>query len=591
MPEPYWATPGGPSGKGDPEKRTGDYSLGPYDTACSAYDHLRLLRRGVEDLGRLMAELTIPSVYPKEGYLPGDNIPGNNQSMGAQCVNTLASKLMFLAMPPGRPMMKLEIIEENSDIALKEAPELYSMIELALSKLEQAHRRRASTTNLRSAYVGMMKLLLVAGNGCWRHLKVNFPTFHRPEKYVVQRDGDGNQLLVILKERVVVASMDADVKEFILAGDADLRKVPEWEAEVDIYSVCNLCTYSESGEKTWCYWQETEAGDMIPGTEVETDYDIPPLYAAWLIPVYGENWGRSYCEEYRGDLYTIENHAAAINDGAAAASLHLTFVKPGSRTSVKQIREAPNLSVLPGDAADVTTLKSEKNEDYQFVSNNFQAAAKRLSQAFLLMQSITRDAERVTAEEIQQMAAQLDEAMGGIYSELANSFQRHMVTRFVALHEEENHNLPPVNPNLVSVGVATGIDAVGRTVEGQALVQFGQTMQAIFGPLGVQALSLTDFARRLAAYEGVDPSGLVKDDSAQQAVVQQDQQNQAKQTLLEKGTGPAVKGMADMAQSGIDPAAMQSAMQAGAQNPALQQQMQQSVTLPAVQPTPQPPQQ
>jgi hypothetical protein len=531
---------GGPSASDD---GSGKYSVAPYESAAAAYDTLSKDRRSVEDLGRMMAELTIPSVFPPEGYKPGDNLPGNNQSLGARCVNTLASKLMFMAMPPGRPMMRFEVIEHRLQDEIRQNPDLWSRVELGLSRLEQAHRQRAGTTSLRSSYVGMMKLLLVAGNGCWKHIKLESPTYWRPDSYVVQRDNEGNQLLVILQECVVLASLEPDIKEFILANNEELEEEPEWETEVEIYSVCKLHV-GEDGERTWCYWQEYE-GEIIPDTEVETDFDVPPLYAAWLIPVYGENWGRSYCEEYRGDLYTVENHAAAINDGAAAASLHLTFVKPGSRTSVKQIREAPNLSVLAGDAADVTTLRTEKASDYKFVAENYQEAARRLGYAFLLHQAIQRDAERVTAEEWQQMAAELDQAMGGLYSELAQRFQRHVVNRYVALHEDSDKNLPALPPGLIQVGVVTGIDALGRTTEGVALVRFGTTMQQVFGPKGVQALDEGDFARRLAASEGIQPEGLVKD---QQRVAQDNQQMEgqmARKAIVEKGTGPLVSAMGD----------------------------------------------
>lgn len=518
------------------------YSLGDYGTAETAYNHLERDRQPVLDTAREMAEVTIPSVMPPQGYRTGDRLPSNNQSVGAYCVNTLASNLMFLAMPPGRPMMRFEVVEHRLRDEIANEPDMWSRVEVGLSRLEQAHRRRAQTTSLRSAYVGCAKLLLVAGNALWKHINVDTPTYFRPDAYVVERDSAGVPLLTILKESRKLAALDADTRAFIMVLKPELKRVPEWERVVDIYSICRRHT-DEDGEVTWCYWQEA-FDKMLPGTEVETDADNPPLYPAWLIPVYGQNWGRSYCEEYRGDLYTVETHSSALNDGAAAASLVMTFVRPGSQTTVKQVREADNLSVHAGSADDITTYRLEKGSDFAVVESNLERAERRLGRAFALYTSIQRDAERVTAEEWRTLAVEVDKAMGGIYSELALSFQRHVVNRFVALHEDEDGELPVLPRELIRVGVVTGIDALGRSTENIALVELGAELNATFGPeTAREALSVTDFARRVAAMKGIQPKGLIREEEDLAADQEAAEQAAMKRTLLEKGAGPAITQM------------------------------------------------
>lgn len=520
------------------------YTLG--EPASGVYDTLARKRQAVIDIARDMAELTIPSVFPPDGYQPGDRLPGNNQSIGAWCVNSLASHLMFMAFPPGRPMLRFEIVEHKLREEIDQDPEMWSKIKLALSRKELEHRRRASTTPLGSAYTGFIKQLLVSGNCLWHHIKLTSPSYHRCDTYVVKRDTGGHPLTTILKERVSLQALEEDVRNFVLAKSPDIAKASEWEQSADIFTVCKLDR--EDGEQVWHYWQEFE-GEVIPDTEVTTDYDTPPMYPAWLIPVYGEDWGRSYCEEYRGDLYLVENHASAINDGSAAAALTLLFVRPGARTSVRQVKEAENLAVLSGAAEDVSALTLGKSADYQFVANNLQEAGRRLARAFLTHSSIQRDAERVTAEEWQRMGRELDMAMGGLYTELAQSGQRHVVLRFVRLHEEDDPEMPELPEGVVRTAVVTGVDALGATTEEQALVTFVETLTQAFGGSAAQFLNPTDFARRLAAEKGIQPEGLVKDERQLAAEEQAAQQRAQQQALLEKGTGPAIKAASDSVQS------------------------------------------
>lgn len=511
------------------------YSLGG-ETAEDAYNRLAAERTSVIDVARDMADLTIPSEFPPEGYKTGDKIGYNNQSIGAWCVNTLASTLMFMAFPPGRPMARFEPVEHRLRDEIEADPEFWSKIKLALARKEMEHRERAEATPLRSTYTGFLKQLIIAGNCCWQHTELEDPVYHRMDSYVVQRDARGHQLLVVLKETVAIQGMEPDLAEFVRGRLADkLKDQKEWEQTADIYTVCKL---HNDGQKTWLYWQECE-GEMIPGTEVETDYDDPPLYADWLIPAYGQNWGRGYCEQYRGDLYIVETGSSALNDGASVAALTLLFVKPGSRTSLKSIKEAENLSVISGSAEDVTAFRLEKGGDFQFVANNLEQTVRRLARAFLLQSAIVRDAERVTREEIARLGSELDRAMGGLYSDLAQRGQRHVVRRFIRLHEDTDKQLPRLPEGLIRIAVVTGMDAMGATTEEEQLVSLGTTVNAVFGPQAAsETLNKTDFTRRLSATKGIRPEGLVK--TADDIAAEREQQTQSAQqmALLDKATGP-----------------------------------------------------
>jgi hypothetical protein len=549
---------------------TGNYSLS--DKAENVYRARTKFREQVIIKAREIAKITIQSVYPEEGYREGDDIE-SNQSANSLFVNALASKLMFLALPPDRPVLRFEPIDYKLGPQIQQNPKLWTTIEIALNNLEQTHRKRLEATNLRSAYVGSMKLATISGNFCWEHMKLDTPVFHLMNDYVVKRNKQGEQIFVILKRVCEIEDLDEDVQHFV----SERRPKPEPQAKqgggsdasveegvdcVDIYAVCKR-RKDPSGKFYWEYWEEYE-GDIVPGTSFDCDDDVPPLEACWMIPVYGRDWGKSYCEEYIGDLRIVDQHSAALNDGAAMASLILMFLKPGSRTSLKALKKARNMGMLTGEATDVSMLKTDKSADFGFVNTNLEAAIKRLGRAFLVVSSIQRQGERVTAEEWKQMSDELDQATGGMYSELAQGFQRYVIKRAIALHNEEDKQLPKLPPGIFTVEVITGFDAMGRTTEGENLMRVGQGYAQLFGPQKFQQVfDPIEFARRMCVSENVKQDGLIIDAETQQANLATQQQALAKQTLLEKGTGPAVAAMAKSAP------ALGQAVNAEQNNPAL----------------------
>jgi hypothetical protein len=359
-------------------------------------------------------------------------------------------------------------------------------------------------------------------------------------------------------------------------AEAEYENKKPWEQEVDIYS-CLKFKPDPSGREdhSWCFWQESH-GVVLEDTQVETDIDAPPMWPGGLIPVYGDNndWFRGYCEEYRGDLFSIEALASSLNDGAAAAALSLLFVRPG-QTSIKQVREARNLSILNGNADDVSMFRTEKTGDFSFVDSREEKVAKRLGTAFLMNSSIQRSGERVTAEEWKRMGQELDKAMGGLYTSTAQGNQRIIIIRAIKLHEAEAKKLPKVPTDVVNIEVVTGIDALGQTTEAQDLEEFAQAGLAAFPKTWETNVDGNNYLTRWAAAKGIKPDGLIKKPQQVQQETAQQQQQAMQQELISKGTGPAVKGISDAisqsgggqgaAGGGIDPSQLAASLQANVQ--------------------------
>lgn len=534
----------------DPQYSLGTDDAGNRVSAEALYRSEEAKRQSVCDMARMMAELTEPAAFPPEGYKPGDRLPGNNQSVGTECLNTLTAALLMLWFPPSQPMFRLVVKRYNIAKEIRQNPALFAETLVALAELEVSHRDDLKSTQIATAAVNYIKQLLLSGNACWRHIDLDTPTVHRCDSYIVKRNKQGAVLLGVLKECQSLQSLDADHREFILErADEALKDKPAWEQEVDIYSCQKLKVGHNSGEKSWCYWEEWE-GHTLPGTEVEVPFKAPVMHFGWLVPCYGEDWGGGYCEAYRGDLFTVEAHASALNDGASLAALSLMFVKPGSSTSLRQIQRARNLSMLPGQADDVSVFRSDKTADFNFVVQNYENATRRLSRAFLLQFSAQRQGERVTAEEFRTLSRELDKAMGGLHTQMAQGNQRPIIYRAVLLNEEANPKLPTLESlgDMVGFQIITGIEALGDSTEGDNLVELAGTTTKLFPIEGQKQFNVSDFVNRLGATKGIRTQGLTKSPAQ---IAQEDQKQMAAGMAAEvvsKGTAPTIQGLAAAAQ-------------------------------------------
>jgi hypothetical protein len=503
------------------------FSLGEGMDAEKVYNKLATTRDAVLQTARELAEITIPSVFPPMGYVEGQYIGENNQSVGAWCVNTLASKLMYVAFPPNHSSIKISLDKaaiRNSKEAFAQDPVMVAKIDGSLSALEKEHHDRFAATKLRLAYTQYIKQLLIGGNSCWEHEELDSPVVHDMTKYVVKRDKKGNQQFVILREEASSSDLPAHMK--VIAANVNREQwlnKDRWEQDIVIHKVCMRYNKDE-----WLTWQEYQ-GEVIPDTELHIKEDKPNLYAGWMVPMQGYNWGRSYCEEYRGDLWQVENYSSGLQDIGAAMAFTIMFSRPGSPTSPALLSRTENLKWLAGSADDLSVLQLDKGREAAFISNEIQEATRRLARAFLTMSSIQRNAERVTAEELRMMAQELDEAMGGLHANLAQTSQKAIMLRAVALHEAENPNLPQLPKGLTKMRVITGVDALGRSAEGQSLVRAAGTVRDVFGQEGLKRIDADEFTRRVFASESVDPTGLIlavdqvqqNDQAAQQAAMMQ----------------------------------------------------------------------
>lgn len=505
--------------------------------AKSLYSSLESDRHTYLERARDCAKLTIPTLVPPQGRSSSTIYPVPFQGLGARGVNHLAASLLMSLLPPNQPFFRLAL-DAEAVRSLGMTGTVRAEIDKTLSSMENSVMQEIETMALRPAVFEAMKHLIVSGN-VLLHLKDRTIKVYQLEKYVIQRDGDGNISHIVVMETVSRKSLPAEIAE-------QLQQVPEnglakvgSDDDVDIYT----CVHAVGPDK-WDAFQEIE-GQVIESTRGKYTKETFPWFALRMNRIDGESYGRGYVEEYLGDLKSLEALTQAIVEGSAAAAKVLFLVNPNGFTNAETLARSPNGAIREGLATDVTVLQIQKQGDFSVALQTIAQIRERLSYAFLLAESTIRNAERVTAEEVRLTTAAVERQLGGIYSILSQELQLPLVKRLMAIMAKAKR-LPKVPEEYVKPMIVTGVDALGRGNDLTKLDTFLIGLQQVLGPETLlQYVNVSEYLNRRAAALGIDTEGLIRSEDEIMASRQQAMAS----TMMDKAAGPVAgsvaKGLGD----------------------------------------------
>jgi len=388
-----------------------------------------------------------------------------------------------------------------------------------MNEIEISNDRVAMFEALKHLIVGGNVLLYLTDDG----LKV-YPL----SKFVCKRDAVGNVLEIITQESVSPNALSSEFLEQIKKKENYDEKT--MDSDLDIY------TYVRRVNDDFMWYQECK-GEKIPGTDGRSKVDVSPWITLRFVRIDGEDYGRGYVEEYRGDLISLEALMQAVIEGAAASAKILFLVNPNGITRAATLAKAPNGAIREGSAADISVMQVGKAADFSVSQAVMQTITGRLEYAFLMARSVQRDAERVTAAEVTMMANELENSLGGIYSILTQEFQLPYLKRRMHMLVRSG-KAPKLPENLVKPKIVTGVQGLGRGNDRNKLIEFIGTVSQALGPdIMRQYMNVDEAIKRLATSIGIDTANLVKTQEEIQAEMEAMQQQQLIQSL-----GPAALG-------------------------------------------------
>lgn len=468
------------------------------------YDALVSYRNIYEERAEAAAEITIPHLFPQRGISQGTDFEQPYQSIGAQGLNGLSSKLLLALLPPNAPFFRLLIDDvkanqEGLDQGTREK------LDNALSKLEREILKELESSGFRNTLHGALRQLVLAGNVLIHFTEENARVF-KLRDYVVERDYKGNAVKVITVENVNVNTLDENVREFAKTKDPNKK-------DVEIF------TYNALVDGKWKTYQEL-CGEVLEGSEGSWKKDEFPYLALRWAKIDGEHYARGYVEELIGDLNSAEGLSRAILEGAAAAARVIFLVDPNSQTNIRDLAETQNGGFASGNADAVQALQVGKQADLQVAMSALNTIKERLSQAFLSGASNVRNAERVTAAEIRMITQELESNLGGLYSILATDLQLPIVSIMLARLKKQG-KVKEISKDLVKPAIVTGVDALGRGNDLQKLDELMSGGVQLFGEKAMTYINVDEYMTRRAKSLGIETENLIK--SSEQLAEEQNQ--------------------------------------------------------------------
>ena len=444
------------------------------------------------------------------------------QSVGAKCVVTLAAKLMLALLPPQTTFFKLQVRDDK--LGEDFPPEVRSELDLSFSKMERMIMDYIAASSDRVVVHQALKHLIVGGNALIFMGKdglKNYPL----NRYVVDRDGNGNILEIVTKELIDRKVLGVELPEPHPNSPNDEGPTSLKGDDVEVYT----CVKLDSKSGRWVWHQEVH--DMIiPGSRSTAPKSASPWLVLRFNTVDGEDYGRGRVEEFVGDLKSLEGLSQALVEGSAAAAKVVFLVSPSSTTKPQTIAQAGNGAIVQGRPEDVAVIQVGKTADFGTAANMAQTIERRLSDAFLIMN--VRQAERVTAEEVRLTQMELEQQLGGIFSLLTVEFLVPYLNRTLLVLTRSGE-IPKLPKDIVRPQIVAGVNALGRGQDRESLTQFIGTISQTLGPEALmQYINPSEAIKRLAAAQGIDVLNLVKTEMELQQEQQQAQQQQISQQLI-----------------------------------------------------------
>jgi hypothetical protein len=489
--------------------------------ARERYSQLQSGRTQFLDTAVECSELTLPYLVKRDENSTGKRqLLQPYQSVGAKAVVTLAAKLMLAILPPQTAFFKLQVRDDKLGQTLD--PMMRSELDLSFSKIERLIMDYIAASSDRVVVHQALKHLIVSGNALIFMGKDGLK--HYPlNRYVVERDGNGNVIEIVTKELVSRKVLGISPPP----TDSPNGEYGDTEDDAEVYT----CVKMDESSGSWRWHQEVD--DMILDGSQST---APKNTSPWLVlrfnTVDGEDYGRGRVEEFIGDLRSLDGLSQSLVEGASVASKVVFLVSPSATTKPGTLAKAGNGAIIQGRPEDVGVVQVGKTADFATAANLAAQLEKRILEAFLVMN--IRNAERVTAEEVRLTQLELEKSLGGLFSLLTVEFLVPYLNRTLLILQRSNQ-IPRLPKDVVRPKIVAGINSLGRGQDNEALTTFIATVAQTLGPEALMKyIDPSEAIKRLAAAQGIDVLNLVRTAEQLEQLKQQSQQDMTNKSLVDQ---------------------------------------------------------
>lgn len=498
------------------------------ETAREVWTRLAALKQPLMDRVERYASLTIPKIMLPDGFQPESTDQTHDfQSLGAQAVNHVVNKLVMALFRPSQPFFRLQV-GDKTKAELAAAGITEPEIASALSETERNACRELDGLAQRPKLYLLARHLVVTGN-VLVEFKDDALRVVGLRYWCVKRNLDGSVNTLVIREKVKFDELAPEVQQAMPPG----RYQPETEVEF-----FRMLKRDSRGDMHLTQWvDDIRLPKQFNGKWKASE--APYRVITWDLADESD-YGTGLVEEYAGDFEALSVLAEAVVDGAVLGCEFRWLVNPSGQTSADDFNSSKNGDALSGVPTDIQPTQGGNPNAVKIALEVASSYEQRIARGFLMSSGMTRDAERVTAEEIRLVANELETSFGGVYSALAANIQepvaRWLLDRVGASIKGKD----------LRVMVVSGLDALSRNSDLEALrLALGDLAQiATLPPELQQRLDMAALAAFIGQGRGVALEKFLKsEEQVQQEIQQQREANVAEQSAIAAGEAAAQQGV------------------------------------------------
>jgi hypothetical protein len=473
------------------------------------------------------ARYTLPKVCLPEGYdQNSDELSHDDQSVGAQSVNHLANKIMLALFAPSRPFFRLDADASTEAEMVQLGVPTEKVVE-QLAKAEKDAVKALEKLAIRPKLYEAIKHLIIVGNVLLCLEDEAQARIIGLKKYCVRRSMSGELLELLIADKVLFDELDPTVQAALLS-----HAKYQGDHQVVLYKWVRRNAVGDYEMEQWVDAHKLPkafSGKWPAGK-------LPYRVLTWDLSD-DAHYGTGLVEDYRADFGGLSTLSKSQIIGAVLSSEFRWLVNPAGLTKPEDFEQSENGAAIPGVKGDVELINNSKTGDLQVVMAMAGEYVTRIGRGFLLGSSQTRNAERVTAEEIRMVANELETALGGAYSRLAADFQLPLAYWLMSIIKLG------VDGSGFTPSIVTGLEALSRTGDLEELKLWLGDMAAVSAlPPGLQSvLKMKAIASALAAPRRISVDDFMKSDEQITAEQEQARQAEAQTAAMNAGVNAAAK--------------------------------------------------
>jgi hypothetical protein len=472
-------------------------------TAKDRFTKLDANRTNFIDRCESYAKVTIPRICTEDEYDQNmDELTYDYQSTGAIAVNHLANKMILSLFAPSRPFFRIEVEEKVKNELLGQTGLSEQQLGEELAKSERKAIRVLEKRSIRPKLLEGVLHLIITGN-VLLVLEKEMVRIMPIKSYVVKRDSAGNILEIITREKLEFSQLEEEVQKELEENSSTHKGL----YKEDSYCEREVCLYK------WIKFR----GKQSTLTQWVDDFKLPEAYSGkwpseecpyraitWSLSD-GADYGTGHVENFANDLHQLSILSQAQSEAAIQASQFRWLCDPEGMTSVQDLQNTRNGDAIAGKQGDISIVVPETAISLQYLPPMIQQLMRNIGTGFLMNTAVTRDAERVTAEEIRAQINELETGLGGAYTRIAQDLQLPL-SRWLLKEigvKIGNNTIQPV--------IVTGLDALSRNGDLENFAMWIRDMGQIetLPPELLGRLKLDNIASHLASARGIKSSDFV----------------------------------------------------------------------------------